>query len=131
MGIANNGCSNQHENPCPNNGTDTKAGQIPGRQRLSEPVGGMVGVGQDLFNRFSPEEMGDHRASIHGGSRRRTVEDIFMVHVPSSIAGGCAGYVLALSASSSLEKGLEEATMRQVTVEEKFRMPLDTQQKPL
>jgi hypothetical protein len=92
MGIANNGCSDQHENPCPNNGTDPKAGQIPGRQRLFEPVSGVVRIGQDLFDRFGPEEMGDHRASINGDGRRLgrsgTVEDIFMFHVPSSIAGG-------------------------------------------
>jgi hypothetical protein len=92
MGITDNGRSDQHEDPCPDDGPNAETGQIPSGQGFFEPVGGMVRVRQDLFDRFDPEQMADHRAPFDGRrSRRRPAEDIFGVHLISSIAGAVGG----------------------------------------
>jgi hypothetical protein len=136
MGITDNGGADQHKNACPNDRAYSKAGQIPSRESFFQPVGGMVGVGQDLFNRLRSKQIGDHQGSLGGRWRHRgRPEDIFIVHVLSSIAGRFETLVTVIEsarpASRGFKEGLEQPAMTVVTVEQKFGVPLNAQQEPL
>jgi hypothetical protein len=89
MGVANDGGSNQHKDSGPNDGADSEARQVPGREGFFQPMDRVVGVGKDLFKRLGPEQLGDHRAPIDTDrGQGRLAKTFVMVHIVSSIAGG-------------------------------------------
>src|SRR5262245_60356142 len=134
MGVADDGCSDQHKNAGPNDGADSEARKVPGCQGLSEAVGRMLGVGKDLFKRLGSEQRTNHRASVDGiTSQGRSDDNIVTVHGLSSIAGRLrsawnADDMRSVSfAPSRFKEGLEQPAMAVEAIEEKFRVPLDAE----
>jgi len=136
VGIADDGGADQDEDAGADDRPDAERGEIPGREGFLQTMLRVVCVREDLFNRFCSEESADQRSSLgreDDEGRRRTDKLLFLTS--SSIAGPVrSSRIVCISHSPSratagraggAKKRLEQSPVERVSVEEKFRMPLD------
>lgn len=124
MGITDDRRTDQDENTGADDCADAEASQVPSRQGLLEPVGGMIGVSKKLFDRFRAEKLLDHEVVRDGRRSDGRRVSCLTFHVPSSIAGppACPGlrikerYRVLGGAARGTEKSLKQLPMQAVSL---------------
>lgn len=89
---------------------------------------GMIGVLENLIDRFRSEEPPDHRTtSIRWDAKRHIAK--YAARLSSTKLAIFFNILLSGPATGGAQKGLEQSPMERMLFEQKFRVPLDAEKK--